>query len=150
MVESIAHVEWIQRNVFNVGGSSIVSFSDHFFLFLFVVMEKRVWWISVGRVVLQTPRFWESLIGVDYYKSLFDEVSITIVSRVATSSQQKKSFVKKLQNDIAIHSNPFANRSSWRSVSMRCTLILVICSCANRSPTESDYLFANKLLCMSS
>ena len=42
---------------------------------------KRVWWISVGRFVLQTPRFWESLIGVDNYKGLFDEVSIlTIVA----------------------------------------------------------------------
>ena len=39
---------------------------------------KRVWWISVGHFVLRTPRFWESLIGVDNYKDLFDEVSITI------------------------------------------------------------------------
>ena len=30
---------------------------------------NRVWWISVGRFVLQTPRFWESLIGVDNYKA---------------------------------------------------------------------------------
>ena len=51
-----------------------------FFHFLFVVAEKRVWLISVGRFVLQTPRFWESLIGGDNYKSLFDEVSITIVT----------------------------------------------------------------------
>ena len=41
---------------------------------------KRVWWISVGRFVLQTPRFWESLIGVDNYKGLFNEVSITTVA----------------------------------------------------------------------
>ena len=45
-----------------------------------MVAEKRVWWISIGRFVLQTPRFWESLIGVDNYKGLFDEVSITTVS----------------------------------------------------------------------
>ena len=38
---------------------------------------KRVWWISIGHFVLQTPRFWESSIGVDNYKGLFDEVSIT-------------------------------------------------------------------------
>ena len=40
---------------------------------------KRVWWISVRRFVLQTPRFWESLIGVDNYKGLLNKVSITIV-----------------------------------------------------------------------
>ena len=51
----------------------LVPFPDRFFPFLFVVAEKRVWWISVGRLVLQTPRFWESLIGVDNYKGLFDE-----------------------------------------------------------------------------
>ena len=41
---------------------------------------KRLWWISIGRFVLQIPRFWESLIGVDNYKGLFDKVSITIVA----------------------------------------------------------------------
>ena len=30
----------------------LVSFLDCFFLFLFVVAEKRVWWISVGTFVL--------------------------------------------------------------------------------------------------
>ena len=30
----------------------LVSFSDHFFLFLFVMAEKRVWWISIGPFVL--------------------------------------------------------------------------------------------------
>ena len=58
----------------------LVSSPDRFFPFLFVVAEKRVWWISVGCFVLQTPTFWESLIGVDNYKGLFDEVSITIVA----------------------------------------------------------------------
>ena len=59
-----------------------------FFRFFILVMEKRVWWISVGHLVLQTPRFWESLIGVDNHKGLFDEVSITIAcsSVVAMSS----------------------------------------------------------------
>ena len=48
----------------------VVSSPDHFLLFLLVMTEKRVWWISVGRFVLQTPRFWESLIGADNYKGL--------------------------------------------------------------------------------
>ena len=38
--------------------SGVVSFSDHFFR-LFGDGEKRVWWISIGRFVLQVPRFWE-------------------------------------------------------------------------------------------
>ena len=59
--------------------SYLVSFPDRFFPF-FVMAEKRVWWISIGRFVQQTPRFWESLIGVDNFKGLLDEVSITIVS----------------------------------------------------------------------
>ena len=33
-------------------GHRLVSFPDRFFLFLFVVAEKRVWWISVGTFVL--------------------------------------------------------------------------------------------------
>ena len=37
--------------------SWVVSSPDRFFPFLFVVAEKRVWWISVGRFVLQTLRF---------------------------------------------------------------------------------------------
>ena len=43
------------------GRWQVVSSPDPFFPFLFVVEEKRVWWISVGRFVLQTPRFWESV-----------------------------------------------------------------------------------------
>ena len=40
-----------------------------FFSFLFGGDgEKRVWWISVGRFVLLTPRFWELLIGINNYK----------------------------------------------------------------------------------
>ena len=61
-------------------GPGVVSSPDRFVPFLFVVAEKRVWWISVGRFVLQTPRFCKSLIGVDNYKGLFDEVSITTVA----------------------------------------------------------------------
>ena len=38
------------------------------FFVLFGDSEKRVWWISIGRIVLQTPRFWELLIGVNNYK----------------------------------------------------------------------------------
>ena len=48
-----------------------------FFCFYFVVVEKRVWWISIGSFVLQTPRFWELLIGVDNYKGPFNEVRVT-------------------------------------------------------------------------
>ena len=39
-----------------------------FFRFCLVTVKKRVWWISTGRFVLQTPRFWELLIGVNNYK----------------------------------------------------------------------------------
>ena len=46
------------------------------FPFLFAVVEKRVWWISIGRFVQQTPRFWKSLIGVDNYKGFFDKVIV--------------------------------------------------------------------------
>ena len=35
---------------------------------LFPRLQKRVWWISIGRFVLLTPRFWELLIGVNNYK----------------------------------------------------------------------------------
>ena len=39
-----------------------------FFRFCLVTAKKRVWWISTGRFVLLTPRFWELLIGVNNYK----------------------------------------------------------------------------------
>ena len=39
-----------------------------FFRFCLVTAKKRVWWISVGRFVLLTPRFWELLIDVNNYK----------------------------------------------------------------------------------
>ena len=39
-----------------------------FFRFCLVTAKQRVWWISVGRFVLLTPRFWELLIGVNNYK----------------------------------------------------------------------------------
>ena len=73
-------IEWMTKGQAMALRVNVVSSPDRFFPFLFVVAEKRVWWISVGRFVLQTPRFWESLIGVDNYKGLFDEVSITIVT----------------------------------------------------------------------
>ena len=47
----------------------VISSPDRFFPFLFVVAEKKIWWISVGCFVLQTAKFWESLIGVDNYKA---------------------------------------------------------------------------------
>ena len=47
---------------------TLVLFPDRYFLFLFGDVEKRVWWISIGRFVLLTPRFWELLIGVSNYK----------------------------------------------------------------------------------
>ena len=77
---------------------------------LFVVAEKRVWCISVGHFVLQTPRFWELLIGVDNYKGLFDEVSIMIVACSYVIWQIAKSFVKNYRT-AKLHSNSFANRS---------------------------------------
>ena len=49
----------------------LVLFPDRFFPFLFVVAENRVWWISVGILVLLVYRFWRLLIGVDIYKGLF-------------------------------------------------------------------------------
>ena len=39
-----------------------------FFCFYLVTAKKRVWWNSIGRFVLLTPRFWELLIGVNNYK----------------------------------------------------------------------------------
>ena len=41
------------------------------------------------------PNFWESLIGVDNYKDLFDKVAITIVACSYIIKQLKKNFVKK-------------------------------------------------------
>ena len=63
---------------------------------------KRVWWISIRRFVLLTPRFWESLIGVENYKGLFDKVSITIVAcnYIITETAKEKP-CKKLQNNMA-------------------------------------------------
>ena len=39
----------------------------HLTMFLCRV-RRSVWWISIGRFVLLTPRFWELLIGVNKYK----------------------------------------------------------------------------------
>ena len=47
-----------------------------FFRFCLVTAKKRVWWISTGRFVLQTPRFWELLIGVNYKGHLFNDVPL--------------------------------------------------------------------------
>ena len=71
----------------NAGKNSLATrlksfFARPLFSVFILVMEKRVWWISVGHLVLQTPRFWESLIGVDNHKGLFDEVSITIAAQL--------------------------------------------------------------------
>ena len=47
---------------------SLVSSPDCFFPFLLDDSKERVWWNFIGLFVLQIPRFWELLIGVDKYK----------------------------------------------------------------------------------
>ena len=89
----------------------LVSPADRFFPFLFVVMEKTVWWISIGRFVLQTPRFWESLIGVDNYKGLFDKVSITIVTCNNVYIIKCQKLCQKNYRTTQLHGYFFANRS---------------------------------------
>ena len=74
--------------------------------FLFGDGEKRVWWISIGRFVLQTPRFWELLIlqtprfwellkGVNNYKGLpLNDVPLSCAhSTSAHTTMKQKAFI---------------------------------------------------------
>ena len=63
----------------------LVSFPDHFSIFI-CGGRKRVWWISIGSFVLQTPRMCELLIDVDNYRGLFHKVSMMIVTRTSSNS----------------------------------------------------------------
>ena len=108
-------------------------------------MDKRIWWISVGRFVLQTPRVWESLIGVDNYKGLFDTVSITIATCNYVIKQLKESFVK-ISAEWHSYTVTLSQIDQSNLVGdLYCTLVLVICSRANISPTELDWSFCERV-----
>ena len=58
-------------------------------LFSFM-LGKKVWWISVGCFVQQTPRFWKSLIGVDNYKGHpLKDISLLHAQKCRMHTKQK-------------------------------------------------------------
>ena len=58
-----------------------------------LVTAKRVWWNSIGRFVLLTPRFWELLIGVNNYKGHPLSYNDVPLSRV---QKQQRNIVKRM------------------------------------------------------
>ena len=75
----------------------LILFPDCYFLFLFGDGEKRVWWISVCCFVLLTPRFWESLIGVNNYKGHpLNEVPLICCVHVRLLRTQQRNFAKRM------------------------------------------------------
>ena len=54
--------------------------------------RKKVWWISIGRYVLQTSRFWESLVGVDNFN--YQEVD-DVLSHARSRTCRRRSFGRR-------------------------------------------------------